>query len=232
MHISDFTIQQAVLEIRYPPQYLLWDRSGAFWSSLLMDYPNITYQQVSPNDVTFRSKSEFELSLKLESAVIVFSHPQRTLLGFKQLCERFVAEIDSHLKPTLFTRVGCRLVYEKRFSKFNEAEGAVRSLALAKAPQGSHFGFDQAPTPEYIFTFRNATSGAHVRISASERSLRFDQLPLLWAAEPLTEKSYFSFIFDVDQYLTGPVLRSQLHVTSWIDECLHRINRDSENFLR
>ena len=230
MKLGDFSLRHASLEVRYPPAYQMWDHSGALWTELIEEFPELTLGQAAPNDVLFRSKSKFEVGIKLESANVQYSKPQKTLGDFIGVCDALFRAIDRHLAVTLFNRVGCRLIYEQKCESLLDAQAKMRTLAIVQAPPGPHFGIKSPATPEISIHLKEGPEGVSIRISATEDRLSVE-LPLAWGGEAVKNLSRTDVLFDIDQYLNGPILPSQFSVRDWIKERIHRSNRDSSKFL-
>ena len=208
----------------------MWDHSGALWTELIEEFPELVLGQAAPNDVFFRSKSKFEVGIKLESANVQYRKPQKTLGDFVGVCDALLRAIDQHLAVTVFNRVGCRLIYELKCASLLEAQAKMRTLAIVRAPPGPHFGIKSPATPEISIHLKDGPEGVSIRISATEDRLNVEP-PLAWGEEVFKNLTRTDVLFDIDHYLNGPILPSQFSARDWIEERGHRTNRDSSKFL-
>jgi len=230
MNIGDFSLRHASLEVQYPSAYKIWDGSGAMWMELVEEFPELRPVQVSPNEVLFRAKSKFEIGIKLESANVQFFKPQRTLEDFVIVCEALLRAIDKHLEVSVFNRVGCRLIYVQKCESLLDAQAKMRKLSIVKAPRGPNFGIQSPWTPEIAIHLREGSEGVSIRILATENHLNVEP-PLEWGDEEFNNRARTDLRFDVDQFHSGPVLLSQISARDWVNERVHRSNRDSNTFL-
>jgi hypothetical protein len=63
-----------------------------------------------------------------------------------------------------------------------------------------------------------------------ERKYEFEP-PLVWEGPPPEKKDHIALLYDVDWYACAPVLVTQISFADWIRQCIHVVNRDSDNFL-
>src|SRR5208337_2226122 len=63
--LSSFTLEQCVLEARYPQALTLWDRAGALWRAIQEKWPEIRLVSAEPAKTSFQDgKAGFVVELK------------------------------------------------------------------------------------------------------------------------------------------------------------------------
>jgi len=113
LSLSDFTLFQAVLEVRYDHAYSLWDRSGALWAKANRVWTNLKAGQTQPSVTTFLLDNQYELSVSLERSHIIDMKPSSSLKDFMERANDFINLVAQSLDIEYFTRIGFRLAYVK-----------------------------------------------------------------------------------------------------------------------
>ncbi len=231
MQLADLTLFHAAVEVRYPPAYLLWDRSGHLWSKLGLQFQGLRMLAAQPIETLFRLDSDVQFAARLENAALDAFKPNRTLTQFCEHAGRFFPLVVEMLEIAEFSRVGCRLMYTKEYPSVEEASAALLECGVLKWPEGKHFNHSGKPVrPEWAFRWADGETGVHIRLRVDERKYDFVP-PLIWEGPLPDKKDHVALTYDVDWYTEAPVLVTQLLFEDWIHQCVHLTNRDSDAFL-
>jgi hypothetical protein len=172
-----------------------------------------------------------DLTLEPNRACIQLFDQDR-LKEIPRLAAEFAKMVASVLELQEFTRVGLRLVYWKVFPEKEAAAEAMVNCGLLRIPEGKHFGVGGLLVhPEIAFRKEEGGKGFSVRIKAEGLEYKLE-LPYLWhqVAKSVSEV-HEQLSFDVDCYLQGSILLSQIAFEDWIVQTLHAVRRDSNSFL-
>jgi hypothetical protein len=231
MELVDLTLFHAVLEIRYAPAFLLWDRSGLLWNKLSVDFEGLRMLQAEPNQTVFRLGNDFEFAARIENASLSAFHPNRTLNRFGELAAKYFQLLSETLELAELSRVGCRLIFSKEYPTQEDASAALLGSKILRFPEGKNFNQGGEPIrPEWALRWESGGNGVHVRLRVDERKYDFEP-PLVWEGPRPEKKTHVALTYDVDWYTCAPVLVTQISFEDWIKQCIHVVNRDSDAFL-
>jgi hypothetical protein len=225
-------MEKCVVEVKYDPAFSLWDRSGLIWQHALRKWPNLQNTAASPAETVFTLDRKFELKVELGQAHVIGVQPDRSLTSFAELTSEFMGLVSRSLEIQNYSRVGFRLIYFKEYPGKAEASEAMLSAGLLNIPPAPNFGVNGAPLfPEFTCRWEATGEGVTVRLKTEGKTFDFSPPIGTTELEPM-HKDYFGVSFDIDYYTIGIVSISQLNITEWIPQLLHRVRRGSEVFFR
>jgi hypothetical protein len=228
--LEDLDFSQFSFELRFAHSYLLWDRAGQIWQETTSLLPKATVTNAAPNKIAMR---DGPVDLNVEpNRVGVQLFDRERLKGIPALAGEFTKMVSSILELPEFTRVGLRMIYWKVFPTNEAAAAEVMKFGFLKIPEGRHFGVAGLPlNPEITFRKEESSKGFSIRIKAEGIEYKLE-LPYLWhtVAKPVSEV-HETFSFDIDSYVQGTILPSQIAFEDWITQTLHVIRRDANGFL-
>ena len=193
-------------------------------------YPNIKVASAEPNKIVMR---DGPVDLTVEPNRVGVQLFDRT--GLKDLpatTAKIANSIFAILEVPEFTRIGLREIYWKVFPTKAEASAEVLKFGLLRLPEGKHFGVAGPPiSPEIHFQREEGSKGFGVRIKAETVEFKVE-FPYVWhkVAESIAEIRE-TLSFDIDCFVQGTILRSQISIEDWITQTLHVIRRDTDAFL-
>jgi hypothetical protein len=225
--LSSFQLELATLEVRYPSTFVLWDKSGALWSSIQGKWPELKLTSADPMKTAFQI-GDNALKAETETASITRINPERSLGEFSAMATTFFTLTMQHLKILLYKRVGFRLIYFKEFENKKEASMAFFALRLMNVPEGKRFEIDELPTdPQYVLRWESDKKGALLQCRVETRKTDFDPPPALQSLIKPVHQARSGIVFDVDYYTVAPVEPGQIDMSQWVKHALHVISRDS-----
>ena len=231
LSIDDFTLEKAVIELRYAPALLLWDRAGRLWSRVLEKYPELKLLQAQPNQTVFNLGRDFQFSVQTEKANLITDEPEPGLEKFQELADSFVDTVVTTLEIAAVSRVGFRLTYFKTTRDQAEAVEVFRSTGRLRIPNGKLFGVEnQHAGGAFTLRLEDKQLGATVRIEVEGRKVDFEPPFGLKEVASVTDLRH-GVTFDIDLFTTSATPVSQLRASEWIKQGLHVIRRDSSPFL-
>jgi hypothetical protein len=229
MHVSDFQLERAAFELRYPQAYLLWDRAGSIWSEAVRRWPALKLVRGEPSHISFTLENQHELAVTLEKANAVSHFP--AMSTFVQLADTFTGLVTQHLELDHYIRIGLRLFYFRAFPSREEASKAAVSIRILNPPEGRHFGIEPPYLlPECAFRLEGPSIGVTIRLRAEGRVVDF-QPPMNARGLKPHHAEDWGVLFDVDYYTLANVTIGQFKAEDWINSAVHVIRRDSEAFL-
>jgi hypothetical protein len=228
--LEDLDFSQFSFELRFAHSYLLWDRAGRIWQETSRLIPSVTVVEAVPNKVVMR---EGPVDLTVEpNRVGVQLFERERLKNIPAVVAEFTQMVSSILELQEFTRLGLRMIYTKVFPTDELVAAEVMKLGFLKIPEGRHFGVAGLPlNPEITFRKQEGSKGFSVRIKAEGIEYKLET-PYLWQkfAKPISEV-HKALSFDIDSYVQGQILPSQIAFEEWITQILHVIRRDVDGFL-
>ena len=228
--LEDLDFSQFSFELRFAHCYLLWDRAGRIWQQTTRLLPNATVSNAVPNKINMRDGA---VDLTVEpNRVIVQLFDRERLKDIPTIAGDFTAMVSSILELPEFTRIGLRMIYWKVLPTKVAAAAEVMKFGLLKIPEGRHFGVEGlALNPEISFRKEEGSKGFSVRIKAEGVEYNLE-LPYIWhkVAKSVSEVRE-TLSVDIDSYLQGTILPSQIAFADWITQTLHVVRRDASGLL-
>jgi hypothetical protein len=229
--IAEFTVDRIVLEVRYQTALLLWDRSGALWTDLGKKHPSIANRSARPEQTVFGIDRDLQLTVELEKAIIEADEPPANLQQFQAVADDFFQVLADTLQVKVFSRVGCRVIFFKRYKSKNEAADAVGASHHMRLPTGRHLDVDgRIVRTGFVFQMEDDTLGATVRLDSDGRRIEF-RPPFGVKEVPAVDDIQHGVTLDVDWYSHRAVTVGAFRPSEWVNQTMHRIRRDVPAFL-
>lgn len=219
--LNDLVIEFYTLELRFEPAFLLWDRTGFIWTSVLDVMPGLKLSTVQPNQQVFET-DDLQLTLEL-SQLRVISRGENALEELIKSASALTARATEMLKIHTFKRAGFRTVHTREFSSI---EGALRYVDYIGPDESQTLG-KQAVRKGYAHSerFETETAGIQAILRIEERELNFSipwEIRRKLADLPLARKSW-NVIVDNDYYTIGLVDREGFDVATWVSQAWNAI---------
>ena len=134
LNLSQFKLRRAILEVRHPNAYQLWDRAGDLWREATHRWGGLDLLEAQPGSTVFRHDAKrTELSAQLKKTNIVSHYPDN-FDDFVEMATDFLNITKNTLEIYEYERVGLRLLYYNSFPDKAAASNAVIALDLMKVP--------------------------------------------------------------------------------------------------
>lgn len=232
MNISEFTLQKAILEVRYENAYLHWDRAGSMWHTASQEWLGLEMVTAEPGATVFRWKNMYEFSARVERANATIHFPGASLddEGYK-VFDKFIELVVSKLSISDFSRIGFRAIFQKKCKSEKDASEQLLSLGLLKPPEGRHFGISGDITIlSFDARWEGEELGSRVRVLTQKAEVDFDPPPGINELKSVhTVKHHI--IYDVDYFTTASTSTGQFKPLKWIPPVMQVIRRDAKDFL-
>jgi hypothetical protein len=229
--LTAFAFQQATIEIRYDDAMLLWDRSGALWSNVKAQKPEIKVNNAKPNQSTFFLDDRYTLSSQINTAFVIDTSPASSLKEFIELSHQFLNTVMDTLEIKEITRIGFRLLHNKFYDDREKAANGFLEFGLMKIPSGKHFNIDgKLFLPQYAMVWEGKSTAMKVNLLVRDKKIDFDPSPNTDDIRPFHFLKH-ELMIDLDYYTLAPILRGQFNVSEWISQSYHLIKRDIKGFL-
>jgi len=232
MHLDQFDIHSATFEVRYNHNLFLWDRSGRYWSTWRAKFPDLKFGATTPNEIQ-AGTSTFAAIVGIERALVTSNWPSNKLSELTEPASHMVQALSEVLEVGVFTRLGFRTIFRRRFKSMAEASQAIFELGILKAPPNGKFGIqDGVPLyPEYASRLEGSDFGVTVRLKAQELSVTTNTMGVLENDQKSETNLFFEVIYDCDYYTVKQVLTAQLRAKDWLEAAFHSVRRDSHAIL-
>jgi len=142
IEFSQFKVRQGVLELRYSPAYLLWDRAGTIWRELYKRYPELKANVVQPNHQVMKVDNSSDAVLQVNTCSVTTTYPSTGLENFKLLVARFFQVVIATLEIETLERIGFRVIFERRFPTREETADFATNLTKYHSEKSKYLGID------------------------------------------------------------------------------------------
>src|ERR1700733_2713715 len=164
--IDDFRNFSATCEIRYPPAFRIYDRTGEILELLRSDFTDLAVSTASPAQTAFTA-NEGSLVLELAAARFVARIQENRSAVFAKQCKAFLDTVIDRLGLRVFTRIGFRYILRKEFPDLEAANQALAALRLVNLETTKRFNSSDSPT-EVMFRWEDTQTGTLLRLKAEK----------------------------------------------------------------
>jgi hypothetical protein len=169
INLDDLKPISATFEVRYAPQFMVWDRSGAIWSTMAAKYPKITNKKAEPNAVAVNLAPRLDAVIQIDKAILTLALPPADLAPLKEAATILVPMLLHHLPIEKYTRIGLRIIYHRTFPTQRAAVEFLQQCIALPSPSGKVMNVDgRMLEPAYSFRWEGEAMGFHLRLSAVE----------------------------------------------------------------
>jgi len=232
MRLSDFLLDRAIVEIRYPPALLHWDRAGRLWSTMKGKWPELRLHQAQPSQTIFTLASpRREAVVELEQARIIEFKTDKALPSFIEAVYDFFDVVLVTLEIDTIERIGFRQIFLHKTQDASTAAGLVADTGVLRLPPGSPFGITgKLLGPEYVVRWEGDTLGVRAALKAETRTLDYNPPPSTPELDAFRRETH-GVVCDVDLFTTQPITVDQLNVREWLQQAALTVHRDAESLL-
>ena len=225
--LSSFTLEQCVLETRYPQALALWDSSGALWRAVQEKWPDMHLVKAEPAKTSFQ-QGKTGLVVELQAARIIVLDSAKSTDELAKIGRDFFNLTALHLQLSIYERLGLRLIYFREFRDRGEAALAFDSLRLLRVPDTKKFEVGEKPVnQQYSLRWESEKKGASISCRAETRKIDYDPpVESVQIFSPI-HKERNGIVVDVDYYTVAPVEIGQVDMGEWANHALHVVSRDT-----
>jgi hypothetical protein len=232
MKFEDLRLERAILEIRFPMAYRLWDQAGFLWSTVGSQWPTITNEEANPAKTVFRLELStiYQLTAEIAAARVVGHYPKPNLEEFTEVVSQFLRIFLQVIDVQTFDRIGFRTRHFFETKTQEEAETLVNDLNLIWTPKGTIFSIEpKRVAAEAIMVLEGDELGARIHIASQKGAIDLTPAPGV-PIEPIHLEK-FGIVYDVDYFSLAKVSSEQIDFSDWIRNVYHLIKRDSNKVL-
>lgn len=231
LNLSHFSLVKVSFEIRYDNAYLFWDKAGHIGEASKSLWPKIKIVSGEPGKVAFKIENKYLIQVELGKAFIIAYKPHSSLKDYIEMAENLEAIVRKELGISIYTRLGFRPFYYKKYAKSEDATKDLLDIKKTHYPTGKHFNIEGKPTKaNHILRWEADKIGLLIQLTSEGQKYEFE--PPMEADEitPISIERN-GILFNIDYYTLGSINVNQLNVTDWIKNAYHLIKRDSKVFL-
>lgn len=226
MDINQFSVRSLAFEIRYPPAFIIWDRSGMIWSDVSKRWKKIQPRDVKPNNVRYLIDEHAELSIALETSAITIAKRDKAIDDLLPFCSFIEHHVNNTLDVVEYKRIGFREVYFIKYENIDQAVENFMSTGVLKQISGKHFGIDgKISLPECVIRFENENLGCAVRFFTQTNTATLEVPPGEEDIKSLKLERH-ELILDCDYYTKVSTTVGQIKIENWVRQAHQVIRRD------
>jgi hypothetical protein len=226
--LNDFTLSRAILEVRYTDRPLIWDQIGGLWQKLFASYPGARVRSGEPKQTVVQLDNRTVGVIELEKAYIAVDDPGNDLALLLKAADPLVTQLVERLSIELFTRLGFRVNFERKFSSKTDASVFLLERLPFPRLSGKHFNIEgKLIEPTYGFRWEGDNIGCHVQCTAQTQQVAAE-FPFAFR-DALPEKRLLErhiAIIDVDYYTTADTPADLVKLSDLLPAWLRAIRRD------
>jgi hypothetical protein len=234
LDVDQFTLEKAVVEVRYPAAYAIWDRAGSVWSEVGRKWPDLKVSHAQPNKTAFTlDGGKFDAAVELEQSRVVAARPERSLDGLAEVASVLLEIVFRKLEVLTLDRVALRVLYFKKFGDAGQASAALLATDLVRVPRTvmEHRHEDKILLPEFASRIEGKNLGVCFRLRAESRTMDFEPPPEFEEIKPHHDETH-GVVVDVDHYTKASIPIGKLNVREWISSSLKVARRDANRLLK
>ena len=226
--IDDFKLISASFELRYAPQFLVWDRSGLIWSGMTASFPDAATKQATPNSVNVRLARNLDGTVAIDRCYVQSWIRNPKLTELKHAAAALVTLVIQHLPIEQFTRIGLRLIYDKTFSSREAAADYLLHAVPVPRPRSTAMNVaGRILEPQLAFRCEGDKLGYYVRLNAVQSEIVVDFPPEYGHIAPQTKDLKLDRVtLDIDYYSHAMVPVDAIKSEDLIDNWFSVIKRD------
>jgi uncharacterized protein (TIGR04255 family) len=200
MHFPELIFEKAVLEVRYPTNYLFWDNSGKTILKFIEKYPHFELRDAQLSNVQYDWWSEgMILNFNHQKADVTQDYP-KTLDNFKNVSAALCDALKGGLEVKMYERIGCRYIFLLPMKTSEEARDLFLKLNLVslKSEKLQHFLKGKIEEEQAVVRYEDDDRGYTFRFLHSQRELKLRvSRPVVVNTDNFHKNGV---IFDVDCY--------------------------------
>jgi hypothetical protein len=206
----DWKLHQITFQLRYPPNYLIWDCAGRLCEALQQSILELKVSEGSPSRVRLNStESGLSVSFEPDSLVVRSGIEPKVKNAFESHCDIIANLALKEFKIKVLKRIGSRILFTKKF-----ADQTTAQTKLQEFVSNSGFTINRFSNPddslknkvpsEFQLRFTDDIGGISVHLHTTSFNSKFDpRYKNLFPEGPETNLYFIEADFDV--YTKGPI---------------------------
>jgi hypothetical protein len=228
LSIDDFRLRNVTCEVRYADAYLLYDRTGSVMNDLRAALTELKVINATPVQTTFQFK-DGSGAIELGQSRLHDSNPDTSLEKFGRQCKVYFDVVLNALDVKVFTRVGLRIFWRKKFDNMEKVREALNGLKLSNVG-GKRFGVAEQ-LDELFFRWEGEQTGALLRLKAEMGKIDVVLPPELEVPNHEIHSQVNTLLLDVDYYTVAPVELAQWDALAWIPQSARIVRKEIDSIL-
>ncbi len=219
-------MEKLVLEVRYEPALMIWDRAGTVGSRIKSRWPSFKIMQSEPAVQAFAINNRFEVRVSLDRSAVMDTQAKKgEVPDFVEMSKYVVELLIEQLRVDEFTRIGFRPSFVRRCKSAREAAGLFMTTGAIRVPDSYQGG------SEFSVVLRSDTESIGRRAQLATRSRKEEVSPPLGSSIEATKELFEEIVFDLDYYTKATVKASNFSVETWVDQGLRQASEDARRIL-
>lgn len=233
LDLSSFKLQRITLEIRYDNAFLIWDHAGIITRELSRNFPELKLKgQPQPNLQSAELGPGLSSSVLIDKAFIVSIYPTHSLEEFRVAADFFFSVVIRFLEISDLTRIGMRLIHEKKFETRDDVAKFLASSLPMLNREGDFFSVSKGGLKDADLSLRweGDSTGCLVRIQSQDQKVEID-IPAEFRDVNFPEVKRTAAIADIDYYAHLPTPVTKFRASAIIENWTKVVRRDLGSFL-
>jgi hypothetical protein len=230
MTLDDFKLDVLTIEARYENAYAMWDSAGKCAKAISQIWPGVTLKKAEPGEVAFESPG-VRIITGLGTSHINFRQPKNFDLHTEAVSQTF-QQWNRILEIKEYTRLGCRVIYEKSYESQDEVNRALLSLGLINFPSKKIFNAETDDPQNSIdikYVLGDKKTGSTIRIFPNSTTVEIDTRGTMPDIDRKHTKH--TLTIDIDRYTKQATTADAFRVSEWLKGTAHLIRRDLPQLL-
>lgn len=229
---SSLTLEQAVFQVRAYNRGVLQAVLPDFWDGVESRLEMPVRYGMQDGVSVCRLNTTSELSIDQEQFSVVEYFPAKSLLKFIRIANSFYDIVREILRTERIMRAGFRLIYSLDFDDPDSVAQAFLNLPYISVPVGLSLSKKaKSLIPTYNFGWSDEKKSIVYRLKGNASKLTVDlpvQLSFSGEYPEKIEKSYNQFIFDVDVFISEPILPDEFLPQEWLSQAYEAVKLDGK----
>lgn len=232
---SSLKLDQAVFQVQAYNKGVLLATLPDFWEDVEARLDTTIFYGTRDGVSVCRLEKKTELSINQEQFSVVEFEPANSLAKFIKTSEHFFNAVREFLRMERINRVGFRLIYSMDFDSPDAVAHAFTQLPYVVIPEKLSLSkHGKMLIPTFNFGWGDDKKGIVYRLKGNASKLTVDlplQMSLSGEYPEQIEKVYNQFIFDVDVFISGPILPDEFLPQEWLVQAYEAVNMDGSTLF-
>ena len=238
LDFGDFSLDRALLEVRYDFAFPMWDRSGLVGDALRSTFGPLELREANPSKIQAEVRESLMCTVENEKSVITEHNPEGRFEDFRVISADFVDIVRDIFEIDTYVRAGARLFYMNHFDDKRTASNEISESNVIEVPNTEGPNFDvSGPINEVNYSYRYEGEGKGVSVSMKTVSKELSAKPPIqvrhWEGLNNAEMNAqrVGLQLDIDRYTTSPTNSDSFGADRWLEDTRRFIRRDISPFL-
>jgi len=233
LSFSDFRPKTQTVEIRYPENFLMWDRSGEIANESKLRDDDLKLDHAEPRLVRLMKPTGQVLQWEMTTMTATNHRPN----SFKEkdffpFASDALDRTTKSLELSVLNRVGFRAVYSCQVESSDEAGKKLKEAGLVNVPSGQIFNVEGVSMcPSFALRCDGEHFGFNLKIHFESLTYSYAP-PLEWEEETVSTKIRNQILFDLDWYTIKFSDVRAFQLSNLLADVQHATVRDAKKFFK